>query len=399
MKRTLWLVVVGAIVLGFLFLAFRPRPVDVDLASVTRGVLCVTVDEDGKTRIKERYVVSSPLAGRLLRIEMEPGDEVERGTSLLAVLEPRDPTLLDARELASARARVRAQDAALDRAKAEVERTRAPLEFAKSDLERTEKLAKKKAASKDVLERAILFNRQAQESFRAARFAEDMARYELELAQAALLVAQGDQPENAENSHFPIYSPITGRVLRVFQESATVVNAGAQLLEVGDPTDLEVEVDVPGVLITGIVEGDDADVTFDALPGRTFAGAVTEVGVSATGPGLTFPVTVRLAESVSDIRPGMAAEVGFQFESASQRVVYLLPAAAVGEDREGRFVFVVQPTEAGLGIIERRPVSVGELTAEGLEVIEGLVDGDRVVTAGWIKIEPGLTVRLSESGS
>ena len=244
MKRKFWIIIALLAGTGLLVLAFRPQPIGVDLAPVARGPLRVTVDEDGKTRIKERYVVSSPLAGRLLRIEMEPGDEVARGSSLLAVLEPRDPTLLDARELAAASARVRAQQAALERAKAEVERTRAAMEFAESDLARSRKAIERRVISQEGIERATLFHRQAQESFRAARFTEDMAQYELELAQAALVVAEGDDQNQQQDAHFEIYSPIDGRVLRVLQESSTIVNAGAELLEVGDPTDLEIEVDV-----------------------------------------------------------------------------------------------------------------------------------------------------------
>ena len=213
--------------IGLLVLAFRPRPADVDLATIERGTLCVTVDEDGKTRIKERYVVSSPLAGRLLRIEMEPGDAVTRGSSLLAVLQPRDPSLLDARELAASQARVSAQESALDRAKAEVERTRAAMEFAESDLARSRQAPDGRVISKDALERAIMLDRQSQESYRAARFAEDMARYELELAARHSWSPKAKIRTTQTDAHFEIHSPITGRVLRVFQESATVVTAGS----------------------------------------------------------------------------------------------------------------------------------------------------------------------------
>ncbi len=108
------LLLVAGIAVGIGY-AFMPQPVEVDLGTIGRGLLRVTVDEDGKTRIREKYVVSAPLAGRLLRINMDPGDEVKAGETLLTVIEPRDPELLDARTIAQAEARVKAAEAQLRR--------------------------------------------------------------------------------------------------------------------------------------------------------------------------------------------------------------------------------------------------------------------------------------------
>ena len=229
---------------GLLYVVFRPQPVAVDLAAVTRGELRVTVDEDGKTRIRERYIVSSPLAGRLLRIVMEPGDMVRRDDSLLATIEPRDPDLLDARELASSEARVKAQEAALQRAQPELERARVALEFAETELGRARQIASEKGISEQELDRAESNYRLRSEEYRAAKFSVRITEFELELARAALLRTNPENEGPGNNHQFEIHSPIDGRVLRVFQESATVVTAGAQLLELGDPTDLEVEIDV-----------------------------------------------------------------------------------------------------------------------------------------------------------
>jgi len=154
---------------------------------------------------------------------------------------------------------------------------------------------------------------------------------------------------------------------------------------------------VPEVLIAAIREGDEVEVTFDAVPGRTFAARVTEVSVSATGLATTFPVTVQLNRAEPDCRAGMAAEVGFQ-SAGNGRPVIVVPSVAVGEDRQGRFVFVVEPAADGLGVARRRGVVVGEMPGEGLEILEGLVDGDRVVTAGVTRIVDGQTVRLLGAG-
>ena len=138
-------------------------------------------------------------------------------------------------------------------------------------------------------------------------------------------------------------------------------------------------------------------VTFDAAPGRQFAARVTEVGVSAAQGGATFPVTARLEEESNTVLPGMAAEVVFRFGARDGRPRIRVPASAVLEDREGRFAFVVEPAENGLGTVHRREVTVGELGSDGLEILSGLADGDRVVTAGVTKIQDGMTVRLPDA--
>jgi multidrug efflux pump subunit AcrA (membrane-fusion protein) len=121
---------------------------------------------------------------------------------------------------------------------------------------------------------------------------------------------------------------------------------------------------------------------------------VTEVGVSATPSGATFPVMVRLNEETEDVRPGMAAEVSFRFGTRDGRERIYVPAASVQEDRGGRYAFVVAPAEPGFGVTHRRSVVVGELTPDGLEIREGLADGDLLVTAGVTKIQDGMRVKL-----
>jgi multidrug efflux system membrane fusion protein len=161
----------------------------------------------------------------------------------------------------------------------------------------------------------------------------------------------------------------------------------------------QVHVAVPESLIGEIGRGDDVEVTFDALPGETFPASVTEVGVAATDLGSTFPVSVQLRDETEDVRSGMAADVAFTFGSDDERERFWVPLHAVAEDREGRFVYIVEPTEGGKAVVRRKAVTVGELTADGLEVLNGLEDGDRVVTAGVSQIHDGLEVKLSDGGA
>jgi multidrug efflux pump subunit AcrA (membrane-fusion protein) len=302
------------------------RPVRYQVAYSTGGNRVRSFSGTARAGVESR--ISFRVPGSIQRVAVELGDAVRAG-QLLAELDDEDYRLQ------------------VQRAEAGLSQARAQARNAEADYARARQLYENANLSRSELDAARTASESAASSVNA---------YERELELARLQL-----------SYTRLRAPVAGAVASVNVEVNENVQTGQVVVLLTSGSNLEVEVDVPGVLITGI--------------------------------GLTFPVTVRLVDSATDIRPGIAAEVGFLFESTSQRVVYLLPAAAVGEDREGRFVFVVEPTEEGLGIIERRPVSVGELTAEGLEVLEGLADGDRVVTAGWSKIEPGLIVRLPESGS
>ena len=245
----LFVVLIAAIVVVGLGYAFWPQPADVDLATVERGPLQVTVDEDGKTRIREKYVVSAPLAGRLLRINMEAGDAVEAGKTLLATIEPRDPELLDARTIAQSEARVKGAEASLKKMEPVMEQVRAAQAYDEAELARARQAGG--AVTKSELENLEYKYRQSSEELRSTRIQQEIAQFELEQAQAALMRTRprdSDGTDGEANGNggwtFTIYSPINGRVLRVLQESAAVVTAGTPLLELGDPRDLEAEVDV-----------------------------------------------------------------------------------------------------------------------------------------------------------
>ena len=244
LRRLVYLIVAIGIIAAVGY-GFMPKPVDVDTAIVSRSSMMVTVDDDGRTRIREKYIVSAPLGGRLLRIEMEPGDQTKAETTRLASIVPSDPQLLDARALAQAEARRNATETALKQADPLLAQARAALEFAETDLGRKRQLKVENAISDDLLEEAELAYRTRLEGFNSAKFAQEIAAYELRLAEAALIRTRPQKDgELPTEWQFEIPSPISGSVLRVMQESSAVVTAGMPLLEVGDPSDLELEIDV-----------------------------------------------------------------------------------------------------------------------------------------------------------
>src|SRR5205807_86190 len=159
---------------GAVVYAFLPKPVLVDLAGVEIGNLQITIEEDGKTRLRDRYVVSSPLAGRLQRIKLRPGDRVP-ARHTLAVIEPVDPELLDPRSLAQTEARVKAFKSAVDKAGAQLRGNEAALELAEAEYGRARVLFQKNALSKADLESKIMQKRTREEELRTARFAEEVA--------------------------------------------------------------------------------------------------------------------------------------------------------------------------------------------------------------------------------
>ena len=237
-RITLFLAAAG--VIAALVYGLVPEPKEVDLATVENGNIRVTVDQDGKTRIRERYIVSAPLAGRLLRIDLDPGDEVVAGDTLLATIEPRDPELLDARTIAQAEARVNAAEAALAKMVPTLEEAQAAQEFADNELERIRDALERspQAVSESEVESKELEHRVRNAVLRSAKHNEEIARFELEQAQAALIRSRPQEratPSPGGGWNFTIRSPIDGRVLRVFQESSAVVIAGASLLELGGP--------------------------------------------------------------------------------------------------------------------------------------------------------------------
>jgi len=379
--------------------AFLPKPVPVDLARVENGSLAVAVEEDGKTRLRDRYVVSSPLAGKLRRIKLRPGDRVLAGQTL-ASIEPADPELLDPRALGQAEARVKASKAALDKAGAQLKWNEAALELAETEYGRARHLLEKNALSKAELETKVMQKRTREEELRTARFAEEVARFELEQAQAALLRSRPHAGEATEHSHFEIPSPslpasgVVFHVLRVLQESEAVVTAGTPLIELGDLSDLEVEIDVlssdavkipPHAKVLLEQWGGDepllARVRLVEPSGRT---KVSALGVEEQRVNVIadFPDRDKIPEALGD---------GFRVEAKiiiwEKDGVLKVPTSALFRHGDGWAVFRVEDGRAAL-----RPVKVGKKNGLAAEVVEGLTNHDAVVVHPSDKVADGVQV-------
>ena len=239
-KKKLW--VAGGVLLTVLLLvwAFWPQPTEVELGAVSRGQFERTVQEDGKTRLRERYVVSTPLTGRVQRLALKQGDTVARD-AVLATLWPVMPGLLDERARQEQNERIGAMEASVRRASASVERAKAALEQAVADLKRSETLAQQGFLSPTQNETGRLNVRLRQKELDSARQEEDATGHELQQARIAIRTFSAG---GSTQRSWAIKSPIAGKVLKVNQQSEGLVQAGTPLLELGDPADLEVVVDL-----------------------------------------------------------------------------------------------------------------------------------------------------------
>lgn len=243
LKRLRWIVAVVILTI-LVWLGMRPKPVEVDLATISRGPIEVTVDEDGETRIRDPYLISAPLAGRLVRVELEPGDPIARN-QVIAAIDPGEPGLLDARRQAESEARLKAAEAALRRSESQLEIAKAEAEKAARYVERDrERLAKGNISAPTLADTEHAL-RIARGNETAAQSALEVARFAMEQAEAALLHSRTLADDGIEGGRqFEIRSPIDGVVLRRFQESSTMLPAAEGILEVGNPNDLEIRIDV-----------------------------------------------------------------------------------------------------------------------------------------------------------
>lgn len=386
---------IGGLVIGGLVLAFWPQPIPVQTDEIALGTIRVTVDEDGKTRIREKYVVSAPLSGRLLRIGMDPGDTVHSGETLLAVIQPRDPDLLDARAIAQAEARVAAAEAVLARTEPQTEQARIEADNAEAELVRVRAAAADGAITASEVDRFEARHRTATESIRSALYDREIAAFELQQAKAALLSSRGGEGPASEDWTFPICSPIDGRVLRVFQESAAVVTAGTPLLELGSPSDLEVEVDVLSSDAVAIEPGD--RVLLERWGGaRPLAARVRLVEPAGFTKVSSLGVEEQRVNVIIDLEASpeerRALGDGFRVEA---RIVTDEAVDVVAAPNSA--LFRVGDSWSAFRVVDGRaqltPLRLGRRNDQLAEVLEGLRVDDLVVAHPSDRVTDGVAVR------
>jgi len=239
----MWAILLLVLGAGLVY-AFWPQPVPVDMATASRGPLLVTVDEEGKSRVRDVYDISAPITGRVRRILLDVGDPVVAGKTEVAFIDPVDPAFLDARARAQAEADVRAAEAARSQGEADLKRAEAELDYARAQLDRMKKLRESGTVAQERLDdtRRLFLIREAA----VVQAKAELRRLTSALERAKLQVLP---PERARSllgtcGCVAVKAPVSGRVLEIFQKSAGVVASGTKLLSVGNLAEMEIAVDL-----------------------------------------------------------------------------------------------------------------------------------------------------------
>lgn len=395
MQKKRWFLVsalLAAIALAIGY-AFLPKAVPVETVKVARGTLAVTVQEEGKTRVKDRFTVSSPVAGIAGRVALEVGDRVTRGQTLVSI-EPAPPPFLDRRRQETAQARIDAAVATLESAKENARATAARETYARANLDRTAKLQESGIATRDALEAAESQAGQEAATLRAAEAAVKVAESELEAARAELL-SSTTNGSRSPKERVAVRSPVGGRVLAVPHKSEGAVREGEPLIVIGNPGSLEVEVDVLSADAVRIRPGQ--QVRFTRWGGEgTLEGTVATVEpagftkVSALGVEeqrvLVIAEITSPRERWSGLGDGYRLEASFLLWEGNE--VLQVPSGALFRQGDGWAAFVAEQGKARL-----RPVQVGKRNGLSAEILSGLSEGESVIVHPNEQIRDATRVR------
>ena len=390
-RRITWLAVLLIIVAALAY-SFRPQPRLVDIAEAKRSPMQVTIQEEGKTRVIDRYIITAPVAGTTCRVDLEVGDPVEKDETLVNI-NPLQSQALDPRSRAEARARVAASEASLRAAEQNVRAARAEADLASSELARLEPLVAEGHISQERLDQARAVRRGTEAALRSAVFAVDVARYELEAARTALRYT-GNASADPEDI-VRVTAPVTGSILKLHQECEGVVSRGQPLLEIGDTRSLEIETDVLSADAVKIRPG--MPVLYERWGGeKPLAGRVRRVEpvgftkVSALGVEeqrvLIISDITSSAELWQNLGDGYRVESRFILWESDD--VLQIPASALFRMDDHWALFVMQNGEA-----RRRRVEVGQRNGLHAQILDGLAEGEAVITHPDRTIEDGIEVK------
>lgn len=375
-RRRIMLAVIAILVAWGLFLGFRPQPVEVDMGKAVRAPLRVTVEQEGRTRVVDRYVITSPVNGYARRILLDAGDGVERGATVVE-LEPMRAEVLDVRRRAEAEARVASAEAGVSAARQRVDAAASNAALAQKERQRAHTLRLEGYVSTAAEDRAASEAERSAAELRSAQFAVSVAQHELEAARTPLKYAASGG--NAEP--VAIRTPVSGKVLRIPRKSEGPVSVGQPLVEVGDPSLLEVEVDVLSADAVRIHPG--TRVVFERWGGEGELEGVVRVvepagftKVSALGVEEQRVWVIVAFTSPADkwqrLGDGYRVEASFILWEAND--VLQIPASALFRDGDGWAVFAVEQGKA----VKRR-VETGQRNGLDAQVVSGIKAGEQVI--------------------
>jgi HlyD family secretion protein len=373
------LIALIAVVIALLLAwGFQPQPVMVEAVPASRAPLTITIEEEGRTRVIDRYVIAAPVDGVTCRVELNVGDPVEQGQPLLSIT-PMASQVLDPRSRAQARAAVEAAESALRAAEEQARAAEASEQLSAKELARLTPLLKQGAIAKEAYDKAQTGARTASANRRSADFSVEVAHYELEAARSVLEYRDESGFDNPEQ--VAVRSPINGRILKVDHECAGPVRTGEPLLEVGDPTALEIEVDVLSADAVKIKPG--MMVLFDRWGGEGLLEGrvriVEPVGFTKVSAlGVEEQRVLIISDFTSDAALWQRLGDGYRVEASfilwHRDDVLQVPAGSLFRYRDGWALFAVTNGRA-----ERRLVKVGQRNGVVAQILDGINEGDTVI--------------------
>ncbi len=397
MKYALTAVVLAVVAAGFVTV-LTPKPVPVDVAQIDRGPIVVTVDEEGKTRIRDVYTVSAPITGRLLRLPVKVGDRVSAQTSPVASILPVSPSFLDQRTRSELNAASEASRASVGLAEAELARMQAEERFAKSSLDRADRLAKSATISQSAFEKAVLDYDTAKAAVRQAEANLELRRHEYESAKARLIEPDAAPDNDQRSCCVVLYSPSDGVVLKLIQESEMVIQAGTPILEIGDTGNLEIVVDL--LSNDAVRVASDAAARIENWGGPPLNAKVSRIDpagftkVSALGiEEQRVTAVLQLTDPKQDwVSLGHDFRVFVRITEWAGDDALRVPLSALFRDGSDWAIFRIED-----GTARQTKIMIGHRNSRHAEVLEGLNAGDRIILYPSDRIADGIAVTLRES--
>lgn len=369
---------IAAVVIAALYLAIRKPPYAVDLATVTQGPMTVTIDDEGETRVHDLFVVAAPINGRLTRIEIEPGDPVIAGQTIVAQMMPTTPDFLDNRNETRVRAQVQALEAAIASSAMRIEQARAERNLAAQQQARVEALFERGFATRSALDSANAAVSRTNAAVSEAVRATEAARFDRDAARANL-VTPGTSPQSGKS--LAVRSPASGTVMRVTRESEAPVAAGTSLVELGNPRDLEIVTDLLSADAVRLPAG--ARVLIDNWGGtQPLNGRVRRIEPFGFTKISALGVEEQRVNVIIDITdpPEAWARLGHGYRVIIRAVEWesanalQLPVSALFRDKGKWAVFAVENGRAKL-----MPIAIGRINDERAELLRGLRKGATVI--------------------
>lgn len=393
LRRKLFIVIIIILVTGLTIYGFFPKAVDVDLTAVTRGLLQVTIEEEGRTRLKERYVITAPRAGYMERIAAKVGDPVEKGQTV-AVLEPLRTPALDARSRAEAQASVNAARAALNAAVEKESAAAADADYLEKRLVRLKSLYNKGSIAKDQYDQMAAEAKKARAMALSAKAAVDVARSDLERTKTLLQDFSAIKKTTNSNKVY-VPAPVNGNIFRIYRESEGAVNAGEPLLDIGNAKDLEVRVEVLSADAVKIKPG--TAVFFKRWGGEgTLTGVVRVVEPAGFTKISSLGVEEQRVLVIVDITSpttmwnalGDAYKLETYFVIWEGKNVLQVPTSSLFRSGKDWAVFVDEKGRA-----RKRLIETGQRNGLMAEITSGLKENEKVIVHPDDKISDGTRIK------